>query len=193
MKSVPFKYGLVIGVLTTVIYFLMAWLMPSLTLKLLPYAMIFGVTFALVLFYNITKKKELKDTEIIQYHEAFISSFVIGFIGMLIFNVSSILVRGFVFPEIPEMQKELTLKGDDAAIDYFKKDMAKNGNKNHSADNLTERLKMKKDNELREFNPVKRDVGMSFVGALAFSGVFAAFFAIIISFFGMRSKPILNN
>ena len=190
MSGVTYKYGLVIGIFATVVFSILCWIAPSLTLRLLPYAIIFGVTFGLVLFYNITKKKELENDEIIQYHQAFISSFVIAFIGILIFNVSSIVLRGLVFTDIPKMQKELILQDDDAAIEYFKKEIAKNGNKNHGADHLADRINMKKDHEARDFNPIREDAGMSFVSAVSFAGIFGAFFAIITAFFGTRSKPL---
>lgn len=189
MKGVIYKYGLVIGIFTSVVVFLIAWGSYEVAAGLLPYAIAFGVTFGLTLFYNISRKKELKDTESIPYHEAFINSFVMAFIGLAIFSTSFTLIKGVAFKEIPQISKKKTLERYNEGIKIYTEKLKKDGSE--AAEMIATLKQQKTIVEKQEFDPMHKDnIGNSILSVFLMAGVIGAFISIVTAFFGFRIKPI---
>lgn len=189
MKSVPFKYGLVIGIFSTAVYFILAAISKSIASGLLPYAVILGISFGLMMIYGITKKNELENHQTIAYHEAFISSFVIGFVGILIFFLGYNSIRGWVYPEIPEIQKAKTIEKYDNIIKYYKDEIEKEGS--GAAEKMADYSKFRDEELKRNYNPVhSSNIGNTLISMIASAGLFSAVLSLISSLFGYRTKII---
>jgi hypothetical protein len=191
MKGIAVKYGLVIGIFTSVVALLLCWIVPNVAAGLTIYAIAFGVAFGLTLFYNITKKRELADNETIAYHEAFINSMIIALVGLIIFSTSFMLLKGAVFKEIPQISKNETLKRYDKTIEYYKTRLEVEGSQ--AAEMIVDLNNGRKKIETQNFNPMHKDnIGNSVLSIFLMAGVAGAFISIITSFLGTRSKPIIS-
>jgi len=191
MKGIAAKYGLVIGIFTSVVTLLICWIAPRIAAGLTVYAIAFGVAFGLTLYYNITKRRELADDETIAYHEAFINSMIIAFFGLAIFSASFILLRGVVFPEVPKISKVEVIKRYDAEIEYYKGKIEKDGSvavEMLASLNKQRAIYAQEDYSL---NPMHKDnIGNSIASIFLLAGVAGIFISIITSFLGTRSKPL---
>lgn len=189
MKGIAVKYGLVIGIFTSVVTLVLCWLMPDVAAGYTVYAITFGVAFGLALFYNITIKKELPDGATIAYHQAFINTIILCCVGLLISFTSFAVLKGLVFPEIPIISKEKTIAVYDKFIEQYKKKIETDGSK--AADMLVELNAEKAQVEKQDFNPIiKENIGSTFLRILLWTAVLGSLISIITSFLGTRSKPI---
>lgn len=192
MKGIAVKYGLVIGIFTSVVTLLLCWVMPNVAAGLTVYAIAFGVSFGLTLFYNITKKRELADDETVAYHEAFINSMIIAMVGLIIFSTTFMILKGVVFKEIPQISKTETLKRYDKTIEYYKTRLEVEGSE--AAEMIVDLNNGRKKIETQNFNPMHKDnLGNSILSIFLLAGVAGAFISIITSFLGTRSKPVITS
>lgn len=190
MRSIPLKYGLVVGIFSSVVVLLLCWLAPTIAAGLLPYAIVFGISFGLMLIYNITKKKEMKDSENIPYHEAFINSFIIGFVGIGICFLTFLIARGYLFPEIPEIERKTTIEYLDKSIEIYKGKIKEDGSA--AVDMLAELNRQKSNLKDYQFNPMHPDNRVnSLIFVFVRAGILSTFISIIVSFFGYRSRGII--
>lgn len=188
MKSVAIKYGLVIGIFMTVVMTIFCLVKPSIMVGLLPMTILGGLTLGLMIFFNITRKNE-NPSLIIPYHEAFIATFLIGFVGIIFYHLSGTVLKGVIFPEIPEMEKNITLKYYDDLIAKAEAEVNKTGEKpQYSPVDVSNFKKNREAIAESEYNPVK-NLGNTLLTTISSAGLISAFLAVISAFFGFQTQP----
>lgn len=187
MRNIAVKYGLVIGIFLTVFTLLLCWLAPTVASGLLPYGVAFGISFGLMLIYNITKRNELQEEEHIAYHQAFINSFLMGFIGLLMFTFSFAIAKSWVFPNIPETQKQKTIERYDLLIANYKNNLSTQGTE--AAEQLGFYMKQKEVIAKEDFKPFSdTNTTNTIISAISLPAIATALMAIITAFFGCGYK-----
>jgi len=183
MKNIALKYGVVIGIFMTVILTIFCAIFPKLMTGFMPLTIVVGLTLAMMLYYHLTNKNETKGA--IQYHEAFIAAFIMGVVAIGISETASIILKGAIFTNIPEMEKKVAVDVWADFIERAKVEKNGDGEEKYSLVQIMEFERYKSDAQKASYNPFN-NIGNTILVLFAKSGLIAAFLAMLTSFFGFK-------
>jgi|GEM_PF-2783838 len=183
MKNIALKYGIVIGIFMTVVLTIFCAIFPKLMTGFMPLTIVSGLTLGMMIYYHITNKNETKGA--IQYHEAFIAAFIMGFVAIGITETASIVLKGAIFTEIPELEKKVAVDVWTDFIARAKVEKNDSGEEKYTLVQIKEFEKYRDDAQNAAYNPLS-NIGNTILILFAKSGLVAAFLALLTSFFGFK-------
>ncbi len=183
MKNISLKYGIVISIFMTVIYTIFCAFAPKLMTGFLPWSLLLGVTLALMLFYNITYKKENEGP--ILYHEAFIATFIMGAVAIGLSETSKIILKRAIFSNVSVMEKEILVKLWQDFVEKSKLEKTPDNKPKYNAEELNQHQKYLTEAEKVEYKPLKTPLN-TFLLLVLKTGFISLLLSLFAAIFGFK-------